>query len=75
MQKYIRLLCGRLREYLDHREIILLMDMAPCHMHPSVFALARRKGIRIVLIPARLTGLLQPLDTHVFRQFRARMQH
>eukprot|EP00434_Breviolum_minutum_P045572 symbB.v1.2.040893.t1/scaffold7627.1/size29405/2 len=44
-------------------------------MHPSVFALARRKGIRIVLIPAGLTGLLQPLDTHVFRQFRARMQH
>ena len=75
LQKYIHLLCGRLREYLDHREVILLMDMAPCHMHPSVFALARRKGIRIVLIPAGLTGLLQPLDTHVFRQFRARMQH
>lgn len=75
MQKYIHLLCGHLREYLGHREVILLMDMAPCHMHPSVFALARRKGIRIVLIPAGLTGLLQPLDTHVFRQFRARMQH
>ena len=69
----MHLLCGRLREYLDHREVILLMDMAPCHMHPSVFPLARRKGIRIILIPAGLTGLLQPLDTHVFRprQFRA----
>lgn len=74
MQKYIHLLCGRLREYLDQREVFLLMDMAPCHIHPSIFALARRKSIRIILIPAGLTGLLQPLDTHVFRQFRARMQ-
>ena len=28
----------------------------------------------MVLIPAGLTGVLQPLDTHVFRQFRAKMQ-
>ena len=25
LQKYIHLLCGRLREYLDHREVILLL--------------------------------------------------
>lgn len=32
------------------------------------------QGIRMILVPAGMTGLLQPLDTHVFNPFRDRMQ-
>ena len=74
MQKYICLLADSLGDYLQTCNVILVVDMAPCHVHPAVFARARRKGIRMLLIPAGLTGVLQPLDTHVFRQFRRRLE-
>ena len=74
MQRYIRLLCSCLGDCLQSHAVFLLVDMAPCHIHPSVFSLARTMGLRMLLVPTGLTGLLQPLDTHVFRQFRGRMR-
>ena len=74
MKRWIRLLCMCLGPWLDDRAVYLVVDMATCHIHPSVQALAMEKGIRMILVPAGMTGLLQPLDTHVFKQFRDRMQ-
>ena len=45
---------------------VLLMDCARQHIHRSVFDAAARQGVRLVLIPAKLTWLLQPCDAHVF---------
>ena len=74
MQRYICLLSRCLADYLETCTVFLVVDMAPCHIHQSVFATARRKGIRMILVPAGLTGILQPLDSHVFRQFRRRLE-
>lgn len=49
---------------------ILLMDCARQHLHHSVFTAAKRNNIRIVLIPAKLTWLLQPCDTHLFLSYK-----
>ena len=43
MQKYICLLADSLGDYLQTCNVILVVDMAPCHVHPAVFARARRK--------------------------------
>ena len=35
---------------------------------------AQRLGVQIVIIPARLTWLMQPLDTHVFAQLKRKIR-
>ena len=75
MRRYIKLLRQCLGdEVFQMREVFLVVDMASCHLHPSIPAVARSQGLRMVLVPAGLTSILQPLDTHVFRPFRAKMQ-
>ena len=74
MKRYINLLCHSLGTLLSERTVLLLVDMAPCHIHHTVFDLARRRGLRMLLVPAGLTGMLQPLDTHVFQPFRAKLR-
>ena len=59
---------------LWRRAVFLVVDMAFCHIHPSIPAFARRRGLRMILVPAGLTCVLQPLDTHVFRSFRSKLQ-
>ena len=46
------------------------MDVCPVHAAPAIAAVARRLKINVVLVPARLTWLLQLLDTHVFAQMK-----
>lgn len=50
--------------------IILILDCCPAHLSRIVLNHAARLHIRLVIIPARLTWLLQPLDTHVFAQLK-----
>ena len=74
MVRYIKKLCERLGSDLTDRCAFLLVDMASPHIHADVFRVARKKGLRMLLVPAGLTPWLQPLDSHVFRQFRAKLQ-
>ena len=74
MQKYIKQLCERLGRFLQERAVYLVVDMAACHIHPDVHLYALERGLRMILIPAGMTGTLQPLDVYVFRQFRSKMQ-
>ena len=52
---------------------ILLLDCAKQHLHWRVAAQAARSGIWLAYIPASLTWLLQPCDTHVFAVYKAFM--
>ena len=74
MQRYIQVLCKSLEDRMAERSVFLVVDMAPCHIHPDVRAMAMKTGIRMLLVPSGLTGALQPLDTHVFREFRRKLQ-
>ena len=71
---YVRGLMHRIapavRRVGDHLVPVLLMDCARQRIHRSVFAAAARQGVRVVLIPAKLTWLLQPRDTHVFQRYK-----
>lgn len=49
---------------------ILLVDACPAHMGRRFLRALARWGIWVVFLPARLTWLLQPADTHCFASFK-----
>jgi hypothetical protein len=51
--------------------LVVLLDCAPIHLHELVWQEARKLNIALCLIPNGCTWLLQPLDTHVFRKYKA----
>ena len=74
--------CNRLLQDLRHSlalqgcssKVILFWDCARPHLVPSVLARARTLHIHPVIIPPGTTGILQPLDTHVFGPFKRKLE-
>ena len=58
------------RQHRPGRRLLVVWDAASQHLNLVVLRHARRLGIQILLIPAGLTWLLQPLDSHVFASFK-----
>ena len=59
-----------LKAHAPDRQAILLMDAHSCHYSEEALTAARSQGIWPCIIPASTTGVLQPLDTHVFARFK-----
>lgn len=70
MMRVLRRLRRALGPYMGHVQPILIMDANGCHKTPEVIALCRLLGIWPLLVPARLTWLLQPLDTQCFAAYK-----
>ena len=72
----IRLLAEALRPHLASKGLqpVLLLDAAPCHLHPSIFQCCAANGIWPIVVPAGLTWLLQPLGAHAFLQYKLRLR-
>ena len=51
-------------------QAVLLMDACRLHLHRSVIAACLSEGIWPIIVPAKLTWLLQPLDTHAFKAYK-----
>ena len=68
--KIIRELGKVLRARAGGRQAILFLDAHKCHFARGTLAACRDYDIWPVIIPARMTSLLQPLDTHVFSRFK-----
>ena len=66
----LRLVFAELAKHAPERETILLMDTSQVHLHSAVLRTCRRHNVRIAWVPAGLTWLLQPLDTHVFARYK-----
>ena len=56
------------------RQPILLMDACSVHLGPRFLASCVRCKIWVVYVPARLTWLLQPADTHCFALLKASLR-
>ena len=65
-KRYINLLCQRLGDVIRSRSVYLILDLAPAHLHDSIFELAYKRGLRLLYIPPGLTSVLQPCDSHCF---------
>lgn len=74
MRKTMCCLAKHLEDYAATHQIILVLDVARSHYHSSIFTLATRKGIRLLYVPAKLTWLLQPADTHAFSRLKQRLR-
>lgn len=55
---------------LDQYKVIFFMDCARQHLNYRVAMAAARNGFYLVYVPASLTWLLQPCDTHVFAKYK-----
>ena len=66
----VRTLGKVLQQRAKDRQAILLLDAHVCHFSLDTLAACRAFNIWPVIIPARMTSLLQPLDTHVFARFK-----
>ena len=54
-------------------EIVLVMDCAAQHLAGNVINHCRRLRLHVLFVPARMTWLLQPLDTHIFGKLKRRL--
>jgi hypothetical protein len=54
--------------------IILMMDCSYCHLNIQTIIHLRRLGILVLMIPAKLTWLLQLLDVYVFSELKSRIR-
>ena len=69
-KRIFNILAAVLRPWSARLQPILLMDACYAHLHASVAECCSRQGIWLVVIPARLTGLMQPCDTHAFQTYK-----
>lgn len=66
----IREIARSIRTVAPRRRIVLLVDTVRCHIQECVLRTARSCRVALCFIPAKLTYILQPLDTHVFGAFK-----
>ena len=70
MAVIIALLGKILKPFLGTVQPILLMDALPARVAQTVFRAAARCGFWVVVVPAKLTWLIQPADTHAFYKYK-----
>jgi len=63
-----------LAPYANTVQPILLMDAAKLHWTGNVMTKCTRKGVWPLPVPARLTWLLQPCDTHMFQLYKLHLR-
>jgi len=71
MLRFLELLAAMLHTWLSDWQPILLMDTASCHLSAEVTAKANELGFWLLMAPAQLTWLLQPLDANGFAAYKA----
>lgn len=70
MVRIVRRLRQCLESYWHAVAPVLLLDTARIHLTRAVFEACSSLGIAVVLVPPKLTWLLQPLDTDGFASFK-----
>jgi hypothetical protein len=63
---WLRELVKRLRRVAPGRPVVLVVDDCAVHVSDAVLKQCCDLRVALVVIPSRMTWLLQPLDTHVF---------
>ena len=63
-----------LRPYASSCQAVLVMDACCVHFAEPVLKACRIWGLWPVFVPARLTWLLQPCDTHAFGKYKSKLK-
>ena len=67
-------LAVHIRDELIQYQVVLFLDAAKCHVDKSVAQRCNHHNIILVILPARMTWLVQPCDTHLFAQYKRYMR-
>ena len=59
-----------LKSKLGHRRLVISLDCAKIHLHARVVRAMARAGAWCTVVPAKMTWLLQPCDTHLFAGYK-----
>lgn len=70
MLRLVALLNLILQRFSNDYYFILGLDAAGCHIVPEVLLAFRASFLKFLLVPAKLTFMLQVLDTHGFRRWK-----
>ena len=73
MQRYVRLLGGCLRAYRRTHRFIVFFDVFAAHIAPAVLRTFALHDFWVCPIPARMTWVLQPADTHLFATYKRKL--
>ena len=76
--RIVRALAVAVRSYearLGRLQIVLILDAARIHFTPLALRAYKAAGVWVVIAPAKLTWLIQPLDTHAFARYKGRLQN
>lgn len=71
MLRIITYLALALRPHFSSVQAVLLMDACRVHIPPAVLYRSLAWHIWPIIVPAKLTWLMQPLDTHSFLRYKA----
>ena len=71
MLEVVQALAAALGVELKRRRVMLLLDACRIHMGTGFLRACATRGILVHYVPASLTWLMQPLDTHAFSRFKA----
>ena len=67
-------LAAVLQAHAGDSQCVLFLDALRAHLAIPVMDMCARANILPIVIPAGCTDILQPLDTHVFSAFKARLR-
>ena len=74
LARHVRILARAIAGATAGRKVMLTMDCARLHLTPAVTRACSEVGVYYHLVPAKMTWLLQPCDTHAFARFKRAMQ-
>ena len=63
-----------LRAHMGTLQPVLLLDAVRLHITRMVLAACSAVGLWVVVVPAKMTWLLQPLDSHAFLAYKAHLK-
>lgn len=66
----IRMIAATLRMHIGEQPIILFFDASKVHTADIVFRSCARSGVWPIVVPPKMTWLLQMLDTHCFAKYK-----
>jgi hypothetical protein len=58
----------------ENTQVVLLLDAAKIHYTPEVLRACKAANLWLIVIPPRMTFLLQPLDTDIFALYKCCLQ-
>ena len=71
LKDILRLLDAALQPFQSKFQPLLMWDALKAHIKSDVLQCAGRLGIWVIIVPAKITWLLQPADTHCFAKYKA----